>query len=213
MINSFLWKIHSNVIESTSILHIENAVPADIRKKIIAEILNYKNLTVDNSGSETNCWRGHLVRDKVSTENLEYIEKLILTIMQKYDESITKPSSIYINKNFYERFDISKPLIHTWINVNSTNGYNISHNHGGSFLSGVIYLQSTDTGSIEFEPLNYIYKINHPVWYYNGTAKYNPNDGDVLIFPSFLMHRVQPNPSDKERINIAFNIGFEENAN
>ena len=38
MINSFLWKIHSNVIESTSILHIENAVPADIRKKIIAEI-------------------------------------------------------------------------------------------------------------------------------------------------------------------------------
>jgi uncharacterized protein (TIGR02466 family) len=181
--------------------------------KFIEQILAYKNQSIDNSGSEINCWRGHFNENNFNSKSLEYLEKLILTAMQKYDESLIKPNSIYLNSNFYQKFNISKPLIHTWINVNSKNGYNISHNHGGSFLSGVVYLQSTDTGFIEFEPLNYIYKINHPMWYYNGSAKYYPKDGDVIIFPSYLVHRVEPNPSDRDRINIAFNIGFEEYGN
>jgi hypothetical protein len=75
-------------------------------------------------------------------------------------------------------------------------------------VSGVIYLQSTGTGTIEFQPLNYIYKINHPCWTYNGTMKYAPEDGDILLFPSYLLHRVEPNPIDKERINVAFNVSY-----
>jgi len=213
MINSFLWKANSNILDLTSILHIENAVSNSRREKIIQEIIEYKSQTPDNSGSENNCWRGHFNADNFDSNNLDYLEKLILAAMQKYDDSLIKPSSIYLNSKFYQKFDISKPTIHTWINVNSTNGYNISHNHGGNFLSGVIYLQAKDTGFIEFEPLNYIYKINHPLWYYNGSAKYYPNDGDIILFPSFLMHRVEPNLSSRDRINIAFNINFEEYEN
>lgn len=213
MINSFLWKTTSNVLESTSILHIEHAVSADIRTKIIKQILEYKIQNVDNSGSETNCWRGHFDQNSFESSHIDYLEKLIFAAMQKYDESLIKPSNIYSKSNWHKKIDILKPCIHTWINVNSKNGYNISHNHGGSFLSGVIYLQSTETGFIEFESLNYIYKINHPLWYYNGSAKYWPKDGDILVFPSFLLHRIEPNLADRDRITIAFNIGFEEHGN
>ncbi len=38
--------------------------------------------------------------------------------------------------------------------------------------------------------------------------QYHPEDGDILLFPSHLLHSVEPNPEDRERINIAFNISY-----
>ena len=33
-----------------------------------------------------------------------------------------------------------------------------------------------------------------------------PVDGLLLVFPSYLLHEVRSNPSNKQRINIAFNV-------
>ncbi len=46
----------------------------------------------------------------------------------------------------------------------------------------------------------------HPCWPYFGSAKYYPEDGDLMLFPSYLAHYVEPNPSFRQRINMAFNI-------
>ena len=37
-------------------------------------------------------------------------------------------------------------------------------------------------------------------------ANHKVQEGDLLIFPSYLPHSVQPNESDKDRIVISFNI-------
>ena len=34
------------------------------------------------------------------------------------------------------------------------------------------------------------------------------NDGDLIVFPGWVPHDVGPNTSNKQRINIAFNISF-----
>ena len=39
----------------------------------------------------------------------------------------------------------------------------------------------------------------------------NPNEGDLLIFPSYLHHSVEENLSGEDRIVISFNISIDKN--
>jgi uncharacterized protein (TIGR02466 family) len=202
MINTFAWRTKTNIVEYSNIFQIENAVPPQMRNQLVSEILSNKDSNTDNSGSEENCWRGH------PTFKDTYITDLILTAFDAYVNSLPDSAMMTHSANPADKFDQNIPLIHYWANVNSKGGYNISHNHSGSLLSGVIYLQATETGMIEFQPINHIYKINHPCWFYNGSMQYHPKDGDILLFPSYLLHWVEPNPADRDRINIAFNITY-----
>ena len=43
---------------------------------------------------------------------------------------------------------------------------------------------------------------------YNAYTSFNipPQEGVMLIFPSFLLHSVEENLSDEDRISVAFNL-------
>jgi ectoine hydroxylase-related dioxygenase (phytanoyl-CoA dioxygenase family) len=36
--------------------------------------------------------------------------------------------------------------------------------------------------------------------------KIEPEEGSLIIFPSYLPHSVEPNKHDEERISISFNV-------
>ena len=92
-----------------------------------------------------------------------------------------------------------------WAGVGEPGSENREHTHTNSFLSGTIYFQSEGTGKIEFMPYLYVYRTMLPQWPYYGSSFYDPLDGDILIFPSYLLHKVERNPSEFQRINISFN--------
>jgi hypothetical protein len=100
-----------------------------------------------------------------------------------------------------------------WFNVNDIGSENREHTHLGDrpYMCGVVYLQSQGTGKIEFMPYNYTYKQVHEEWPYNGVAYYEPEDGDVLMFPPYLMHRVERNTGSQQRITLAFNARIIQN--
>ena len=54
-------------------------------------------------------------------------------------------------------------------------------------------------------PYNFTYKTTLPQWPYYGTSYYEPVDGDIILFPSFLLHKVERNLSNTQRINMSFN--------
>lgn len=101
-----------------------------------------------------------------------------------------------------------------WVNVLDTGGRQSVHNHANSFASGVIYLTETDEssrtvfmkspGGQEFSLKNDHAGVT--------TGPYNaekwiapaPRPGDLLMFPSYLMHAVPPNAGGR-RITMAFN--------
>jgi hypothetical protein len=101
-----------------------------------------------------------------------------------------------------------------WVNVLDTGGHQAMHNHANSFISGVVYLTPTHAdartvfmkspGGIEFS-----FKNDHAGV---ATGPYNaekwisppPEPGDLVLFPSFLMHAVPPNPGTR-RISLALN--------
>jgi hypothetical protein len=101
-----------------------------------------------------------------------------------------------------------------WVNLLDHGGHQAMHNHANSFISGVVYLTPThpsartvfmkSPGGVE-----YAFKNDHAGVV---TGPYNaekwispqPEPGDLVMFPSYLMHAVPPNEGGR-RITMALN--------
>lgn len=105
-----------------------------------------------------------------------------------------------------------------WVNINQKHDFNKLHDHPNSILSGVFYVSAPDNcGKIFFKNPNplvkhyinrkFILEHNHLT---SGDWWFQPQDGMILIFPSWLEHFVLPNESDSDRISIAFNTKIYE---
>lgn len=101
-----------------------------------------------------------------------------------------------------------------WVNVLDTGGRQAMHNHANSFISGVAYLTPThpDSRTVFMKApggTEFSFKNDHAGVV---TGPYNadkwispaPEPGDIVLFPSYLMHAVPPNPGER-RITLAFN--------
>ena len=101
-----------------------------------------------------------------------------------------------------------------WVNVLDTGGHQAMHNHANSFISGVVYLTPTNPGSQTVFMKSpgghdFSFKNDHA-----GTSATEfcadkwvspaPQPGDLVLFPSYLMHAVPPNEG-KLRISLSFN--------
>jgi uncharacterized protein (TIGR02466 family) len=104
-------------------------------------------------------------------------------------------------------------ITEAWININQKGHFNYSHDHPGSLFSGVYYVKGgADKGELELKtPITpHTYTISgEMVGSFNAFTGHAmvipPVTGDLLIFPSWLLHRVNMSQSDEERISIAFN--------
>jgi len=100
-----------------------------------------------------------------------------------------------------------------WLNINPPGSYNHLHDHAGSVLSGVYYVEANDKqGNIQFERSDgaeYFLPANiEKVTYFTSTrATYAGKTQALYIFPSWLKHSVQGNQSANDRISISFNYG------
>jgi uncharacterized protein (TIGR02466 family) len=101
-----------------------------------------------------------------------------------------------------------------WVNVLDTGGHQAMHNHANSFISGVVYLTPTHAGSQTVfmrSPggTDFLFKNDHPDMTpgpFNADKWVSPapEPGDMVLFPSYLMHAVPPNQGDR-RITLSFN--------
>jgi uncharacterized protein (TIGR02466 family) len=104
-------------------------------------------------------------------------------------------------------------IYNMWININPPHSYNHLHNHVGSVLSGVYYIDARENqGNIQFERTDnaecFIPEYIDKVTYFTSTrATYAAKTGAMYIFPSWLKHSVEGNNTSTDRISIAFNYG------
>ncbi|MFY0692741.1 MAG: hypothetical protein JXR14_12560 [Paracoccaceae bacterium] len=108
-----------------------------------------------------------------------------------------------------------KLKLFAWMNINPKGGFNAPHTHPGAHWSGVYYVaqpevEKGDSGMIEFlDP-----RSDLPNWRlldapsFKIKKKVRPMPGDLILFPSFLMHWVYPNEANGERVTVAFNATF-----
>jgi len=104
-------------------------------------------------------------------------------------------------------------IYNIWININPPGSYNHLHNHVGSVLSGVYYVNAEENqGNIQFErsdgaEYHIPEYIEQPTYYTSTRATYKAKTGALYIFPGWLKHSVEGNITNKDRISISFNYG------
>jgi uncharacterized protein (TIGR02466 family) len=108
-----------------------------------------------------------------------------------------------------------------WINISHKYASNDYHIHNNCDYSGCLYIQSdSNSGAIKLNPninnntdwMNFLKDEYKNMYHIHPSVEFNPQEGVILLFPSYLMHKVNNNFSNKERISIAFNIKFFKNS-
>lgn len=137
---------------------------------------------------------GQLKNTKIKIQNaLEYFTKSVMGIEQNFR------------------------ITTSWINKIPKNDWIQQHSHANSVISGVYYIETTSNCSpIVFNKpflyTNFIHQTVQITFDQNKKNQYNtdhvgiqPETGDLLLFPSWLEHTVNPQQPDVERIGLAFN--------
>lgn len=133
-------------------------------------------------------------------DELKEIKDFCLSAINQYLVSVINP----VNQ-------ISLYITQSWININQKGDYHKRHKHPNSLLSGVFYIETSETDSIMFhkssewlfdiEPSE-VTHLNCDHWHY--PVKNNT----LLIFPSFLEHEVPQKLNEGNRISLSFNTFF-----
>jgi len=70
------------------------------------------------------------------------------------------------------------------------------------------YIQAEDTGNLHLGTINQWTRQVKPPLPFHDLVDHKPRDGELMLFPSHLLHDVGPNNSVRHRINMAFNVEF-----
>jgi len=94
-----------------------------------------------------------------------------------------------------------------WANVNDNMAWNKPHLHNGCWYSGVFYIKA-DGDEGDFSAIETDVKVvnDHPACQ-RTRNDYNvsPTPGELILFPSAMMHMVEPNMTNKDRYSVSFN--------
>lgn len=142
-----------------------------------------QNLTIH---SGRNCYQ--------SNEDLHVRHEAVRILNNKIEEIIR------------ENFGLDVEIKDSWLNVNSQGGFNYEHTHAG-IISGCFYVHVPEgSGDIVFHNPAIRAEVAPAIQQYNERyMMVTPESGDLLIFPPWVTHHVEPNPTPINRISISFN--------
>ena len=119
-------------------------------------------------------------------------------------------------KTIYDQVHLdSEPVLgNMWANINPPGGMNRAHQHPNSLWSGVYYIKAPkNSGDLKIDdPRSAAAMVRPnkkkgpvPARLFRETH-YEPIAGRCIMFPSWLMHCVDPNKSNDIRISVSFNF-------
>ena len=117
---------------------------------------------------------------------------------------------------FYDSFKVKKDIeiyiTQSWINFNQKNTSHHRHKHVNSIISSVIFIKGEmcpitfyNSERNLFGNLLSFEDFTAPNENNNSRVYFNNQNGKLFLFPSTLMHSVERNNSDVERISLSFN--------
>ena len=164
-----------------------------------------------------------IISNKFLTKKFDYSKKLVgqvrqeislpkLFIKKNLEKIISKSIKEFINKSLGKKPKIVK-IKNFWVVRQFSHEYNPIHFHDGH-ISGVGYLKVPKFGDSKKISL----KTNGTIDFINGSKiflsesiyNHSPKEGDVLLFPNYLMHTAYPFSAKGERRSFSFNAEIDK---
>ena len=188
---------HRVTLFRADMFHNKNVGTVEQRQQLINQIKEKKQQHPYGSmDSNPGCWRWGEPCTDIDWLFAE-INKMLSLAIDLYAEE---------DKTFSHFKSCEEIQISYWANVNQPGSRNIFHSHKEDHFALCYYLQAEGTGDLRL--VNHINILGDC----NKTAPFardvtiSPMDGDLFMWPAWVPHEVETNLSDKERINLVFNI-------
>ena len=184
---------------------------------IFSSFIYSDKLDIDNNALEKACYRqetnnqGVLASNEGGWQSVTTYNKPTDDFKELISEITIRCNQLHKDLGFSE--NKRQEVGNFWININRDKDSNNPHNHPGAFFSGVYYVKAAHrAGAITLmHPVaTHVYAIpygvnSHSTNYNSPTWTEEPEVGKLIIFPPWIVHYVQPNRSDSDRVSIAFN--------
>ena len=138
------------------------------------------------------------------------------TIQHKFTTEIQK-NIIDVFKNYgWKTKNTAITIQEMWSIINKNDDFNVLHTHPNSYLSSAYYVKAPENcGKFEVEHPNSAKKYAFPEVEVRNelnleVASIEIDEGDLLLFPSYLPHKVGQNQSNDDRIVISFNVDIQK---
>jgi hypothetical protein len=166
-----------------------------------------KNFLINSIYTRIKVDNGYVTEDKYILNNDEVIETRKNILINLYN---------YVYDNLKVKKDVKFKLLNSWCIKHVKNDFSHSHHHKNSFISGVLYLKTSEnSGNIVFHKNNFLNNIfpgsvdiefNEYNTINSGYWSITPKEGDIIFFPSNLEHSVTENISNDDRYCCSFNF-------
>ena len=178
------------------------------KSKLSKKLINIINTEIDKSTlSKKNDYSSKLasqIKNEIKLSN-SFVKK-------KLSEELIKNIKNYLRGSEINKIKKIKIII-LWVVKQLKNEYNRIHYHAGQ-LSGVGYLKIPRNMNQNKMVKNKKIKTNGTIDFINGQRNFlsksiynlNPKTGDLVLFPSYLMHTAYPFNIDAERRSFSFNV-------
>lgn len=149
---------------------------------------------------------GYISKNRYLLENTDLFE-----LRDQIDLHLNNYTKLFLgvrdNANFY--------LQNSWSTRHDTDDWCQAHYHGGSLISGVYYIDVPEnSGELIFQRMsNYVNLFHSSINLEYDKETYINEDlqffkvkaGDIILFPSHVMHRIRKNVTPYSRYSLAFN--------
>jgi uncharacterized protein (TIGR02466 family) len=178
-------------------LFINNIGTHEQRQQLIDEIRFVKSQHPEGiDKSNLGCWRWN-----DPCKNIDWLMEGIMNLLDSAVELYSQEDKLFADRERSKLVNVDY-----WANINQPYSRNSIHSHKSAQFSACYYLQAEGTGAIVFtNPANIMADCN-PGSPFTRDYRMEPKDGDLLLWPSWMPHEVETNFSDKERINLAFDL-------
>ncbi len=149
---------------------------------------------------------------------LDYLESADPTVMElkRMLEELISAVATGVNHPFWpEGAEGDAEIIESWYHITQNGGYHDAHSHPNCSWCGIYYLEPGECELGSRNGVNRFYdpRVNADHYADPGTAylgqqgfwDFEPVEGQIVIFPSYLKHSALPYFGAKDRVIIAFN--------
>lgn len=197
-----------NHVFTTPIFKDKTILSPEVREAVCAYFLGLRAASEGEVKSNRGGW--HSTGNLFAPEHQQFPE---------LRDVITKALFAYVGEVMNYRGEIQLAIT-GWTVINGPGNYNVPHNHAANLMSGALYLAvppDMDGGAIVFQDPRLNLNAHEtegmrrlkvrPPWA-NPVVQVAPVVGDILVFPSWLNHWVEPfrsADSNAIRIVVSFN--------